>query len=65
MLEGSAPGYPALMLRHNLQIVSVFIGSTMAACFAPRAALYPWALLPLVIMMQTRELSRMGNVAPR
>jgi uncharacterized membrane protein len=62
-VEDVPPGYPALMIRHSLQIAAVFIGSIVAGWFVPRAALYVWALLAPIIFLQARQLSRMARPA--
>jgi hypothetical protein len=51
------------MIRHSLQIAAVFGGSIVATWFTPRAALYMWAMIPPIIVMQARGLSRANDQA--
>jgi len=57
LAEGTPPHYTARMMRYSLQIAAVFGGSMVAAWFAPRAALYIWAVIPPIVILQARGLS--------
>ena len=56
LAQGTPPDYPARMMRYSLQIAAVFGGSIPVAWFAPRAALYMWAMIPPLIVLQARRL---------
>jgi uncharacterized membrane protein len=58
---GTPPDYPARMMRYSLEIAAVFGGSIVAACFAPRAALYMWIMIPPIVILQARGLSRIST----
>ena len=64
LAEGTSPDYPARMMQYSLQIAAVFGCSIVTAWFAPRAAVYCWALLPPIVMMQVRDLSRVTATMP-
>jgi uncharacterized membrane protein len=59
---GIPPDYPARMMRHSLQIAAVFGGSIVLAWFAPHAAVCTWAMIPPIIILQARDLSRANTV---
>jgi uncharacterized membrane protein len=62
LAEGTPPDYPGRMMRYSLQIAAVFGGSIVVAWFAPRAAVYMWAMLPPIIVWQARDLSRANTI---
>jgi len=62
LAEGTPPDYPARMMRCSLQIAAVFGSSIVVAWFAPRAALYMWAMIPPIIILQARGLSRPSTI---
>jgi uncharacterized membrane protein len=54
LAENTPSDYPARMIRHGLQMAAVFAGSIVAAWFSPHVALYLWAIIPPIIVMQAR-----------
>jgi uncharacterized membrane protein len=58
LAEGTPADYPARMMQNGLQIASVFGGSIIVSWFAPRVALYMWAMVPLIVVLQARGTSR-------
>lgn len=61
LAESAPPDYPVRMMRYSLQIAAVFGGSMVVAWFAPRAALYMWAMIPAIVVAQAHGLSRRGT----
>jgi uncharacterized membrane protein len=62
LAEGTAPDYPARMMHYSLQIAALFGGSIVTAWFVPRAAVYLWGLLPPIVILQARGVSRVNAV---
>jgi uncharacterized membrane protein len=62
LAEGTPADYPAQMMRNSLQIATVFGGSIIVSWFAPRVALYMWAMIPLIIVLQARGMSRTSTI---
>jgi hypothetical protein len=62
LAKGTSADYPARMMRNGLQIATVFGGSIIVSWFAPRAALYMWAMIPLIIVLQARGMSRTNTI---
>jgi hypothetical protein len=59
---GTPPDFRARMMRHGPQIAAVSGGSIVVAWFAPYAALYTWAIIPPIVILQARGLSRPGEI---
>jgi uncharacterized membrane protein len=62
LAEGTPADYPTRMMRNSLQIAAVFGGSIIASWFAPRVALYIWAMVPLITVLQARGMSRTSTI---
>jgi uncharacterized membrane protein len=62
LAESTPPDYPARMIQYSLQIAAVFGGSIVTAWFAPRAAVYLWAMLPPIVVLQARGLSQVNAI---
>ncbi len=66
LAEGTPSDYSARMMRYSMETAAVFGGSIGVAWFAPRVALYVWALIPVLILLQARDTARASrhNGAP-
>jgi uncharacterized membrane protein len=61
LAEGTPPDYPGRMMRDSLLIAAVVGGSIVVAWFAPLPALYMWAMIPPIVVLQARGLPRMST----
>jgi uncharacterized membrane protein len=59
------PDHPTRMMRYSLEIAAVFGSSIIVARFAPHLALWLWALIPPLIALQARSLSRASTTRHR
>jgi uncharacterized membrane protein YdbT with pleckstrin-like domain len=62
LAEGTPADYPARTMRNSLQIATVFGVSIIVSLFASCAALYMWAMIPLIIVLQARGVSRTSTI---
>lgn len=61
LAAATPPDHPVRMMRYSLEIAAVFAGSIVVARFAPHVALWSWALIPPIIALQARSLSRVST----